>query len=146
METTNFLFWLVFIAAVAGGGLAAMIWAYRGSGSVTQVFEVPIAVPPGLENANAASQFQQGVEAFQAGNYRQSVDCFTRVIQHLPDLAEAYHNRGLAIANLRQINEAVSNLVQAAELYLQQDQQAAAQQVKQNLELLKAKRQAETKN
>jgi hypothetical protein len=55
-------------------------------------------------------------------------------------MAVAYHNRGLAFANLRQDDESVANLLQAAELYLQEGNQPAIAIVKKNLELLKARK------
>ncbi|MBE9181253.1 hypothetical protein IQ268_22075 [Oculatella sp. LEGE 06141] len=141
METAHFLTWFAFIAAIAGGGIAAMVWAYQGSGSVSVLFDQPVTtlseradIPPALTN-----QFQAGVATYQAGHYRTASDQFAEVIQQMPTLAEAHHNRGLAIANLRQDREAVANLVAAAELYLQQDNQTAFQQVKQHLEVLKAR-------
>ena len=122
---------------MASVGISAMIYAYRGQGTISVLFTQPISIS--LE-AEAAVNFQQGCEAFQVGNYQQAIKKFTEVIQNNSNIAQAYHNRGLAFANLRQDDESVANLLQAAELYLQEGNQPAIAIVKKNLELLKARK------
>lgn len=132
METGNFLAWVGAIALIAGGAIATMTWAYVGSGSRKVRFTetVPTATP-GASAADLA--FQQGCEAFQAGNYRKALDCFTRTLQEIDSCAEAYHNRGLAQANLRQDNEAVRSLVKAGELYLERSDIEGYERIKDDL-------------
>jgi Flp pilus assembly protein TadD len=142
MNTFSFLIWMTVIGAIALFAIASMTQAYKGAGSLALVFPEMLlsASPTPTLNPEAASQFQQGYEAFQAKKYRQAADRLTAAIRLDPDFAEAYHNRGRAIANLRQDNEAASMLVRAGELYLQQDNTAGYEQVKQDLQLLKQKR------
>jgi tetratricopeptide (TPR) repeat protein len=144
MEITNFLTWFLFIAGVIGIGLGVMVRAYIGSGSISILFPDPVLAPPAVLAADteAAAQFQQGVAAFQAGKYRKAVNRFSQAIQRVSTFAEAYHNRGLAFANLRQDDDAARNLVKAGEGYLEQGNQDAFATVKQNLEALKARKQA----
>ena len=148
MNISSFLVWAIFVGAIAAFAIITMSQAYVGSGSLALVFAEPVA----LANASAESSaqtnaeialFQQGSTAFQAGNYRQAADRFATLLQRHPNLAEAYHNRGRAIANLRSDNEAASTLVKAGELYLQQDNTAGYEQVKRDLQQLKEKRMAE---
>lgn len=127
-----------------------MISAYWGKDSVAVVFPEPIGLAAGLPvptlNPEAATQFQQGCAAYQAGQYRQAVDCFSQAIQLDPELAEAHHNRARATANLRRLTDAVAELVRASERYSQQDNAAGLSQVKQDLAVLKAKKEQETKS
>lgn len=127
--------------AVLGVGLGTMLWAYRGSGSQVVLFPEPVSLPPGESSTiqtEAMAPFERGCDQFRAGHYRQAADQFSRAIQRDSTLAEAYHNQGLAIANLRQLNEAVAYLVKASELYSQHDNQAGLALIKQQLEMLKA--------
>ena len=137
MEITNFLTWFVCIGLMASVGISAMIYAYRGQGTISVLFTQPILISSQTE---ATVMLKQGCEAFQAGNYQQAINKFTETIQSNSNMAVAYHNRGLAFANLRQDDESVANLLQAAELYLQEGNQQAIAIVKKNLELLKARK------
>ncbi|WP_426561435.1 tetratricopeptide repeat protein [Dapis sp. BLCC M172] len=141
MEIANFLTWLIFFGLITSIGIGAMIYAYRGQGSISVLFTEPISkselIPP-----EAAVNFQQGCEAFQLGNYQQAINNFTEAIQNNSNIAEAYHNRGLAFANLRQDDESVANLLQAGQLYLQEGNQEAIAIVKKNLESLKARKES----
>ncbi|HEY9629445.1 MAG TPA: hypothetical protein V6C84_19260 [Coleofasciculaceae cyanobacterium] len=158
MNTSSFLIWAIFVGAIAAFAIITMSQAYVGSGSLALVFSEPIALADASEESaseESASEessaqatpktvlFKQGSAAFQAGNYRQAADRFATLLQRHPTLAEAYHNRGRAIANLRSDNEAASTLVKAGELYLQQDNTAGYEQVKHDLQQLKDKRIAE---
>ena len=144
METTNFIALSVIIVAVLGIGVGTMTWAYFGKGSVSVLFKEPILSVPEFPATDAGKKasvyFQQGIEAYQAGNYRQSKDKFTSAIQLISTLAEVYHNRGLAFANLRSDDDAVVNLISASELYQKQDNRIALDLIKQNLEALKQRK------
>ena len=137
MEIANFLTWFICIGLIASIGIGTMIYAYSGQGSISVLFTEPISIS---SEAKAAVNFQQGCEAFQVGNYQQAINKFTKAIQNNSHIAEAYHNRGLAFANLRQDDESVTNLLQAGELYIQEGNQEAIATVKKNLELLKARK------
>lgn len=84
----------------------------------------------------AIAPFQNGMSAFESGQYRDAVDWFNQAIQTDNTFAEAFHNRGLALANLKQDNEAVRSLVQASEAYAIRDCPDGIQTVKQHLQQL----------
>jgi tetratricopeptide (TPR) repeat protein len=144
METTNFIALSVIIVTVLGIGVGTMTWAYFGKGSVSVLFKEPILSVPEFPATDAGKKasvyFQEGIEAYQSGNYRQAKDNFTSTIQLISTLAEAYHNRGLAFANLRSDDAAVVDLISASELYQKQDNRIALDLIKQNLEALKKRK------
>ncbi|MEP0911199.1 tetratricopeptide repeat protein [Leptolyngbya sp. GB1-A1] len=147
MEPLPFILWLLFITLIFAFGLGSMVRAYRGRGSLEIIFAEAICpTPPPILNEEAALQFEKGCTAFGANQYRQAIDCFRRAIQLDPGFAEAYHNRGRATANLRQLNEAIGDLLQASEQYLAQDNVAGFDRVRQDLETLKARSQTSAKS
>ena len=139
METASFLIWALVIGAIAAFAIGSMTQAYVGKGSLAIVFPEPIPLPTALPTLNpeATTQFQQSCEAFRSRNYREASDRLSAMTQQESAFAEAYHNRGRAIANLRQDREAAALLVKAGDLYLQQDNPAGYEQVKQDLQTLK---------
>jgi thioredoxin-like negative regulator of GroEL len=140
MNMFSFLIWVTVIGAIALFAVISMAQAYVGKGSLALVFSEPLSLPTPTLNSEAATQFQQGCSAFQAKKYGKAADYLAAAIQLDSSFAEAYHNRGRAIANLRKDNEAANTLVKAGELYLQQDNTTGYEQVKQDLKLLKQKR------
>lgn len=140
MELVKLLIGAIAIAAIISIGVGAMLRAYIGAGSISVLFPEPIPAPtesPSDGEAEAVESFQQGIEAYRSGNYRQALARFNRAIELVSSFAEAYHNRGLIFANLRQDNEAAKNLLSASELYAQQGKREEIAIVKQNLETLK---------
>jgi tetratricopeptide (TPR) repeat protein len=138
METTSFLIWLVFIALIFSIGVGAMLRAYQGSGGFTVLFAEPIALSSDtVLEPDMLLQFQKACDVYRQGSFPQAIERFTRLIQDHPTLAEAYHNRGLSSANLRQADQAVSDLLQAGEQYLEQGHPAGFDRVKQDLATLK---------
>jgi hypothetical protein len=143
MENTSLLVWIIVIALIATFGLGSMIQAYWGSGSLAVLFPEPVAPNPvPTLNPEAATQFQQGCEAYRLKKYRQASDRFTTATQLDDTFAEAFHNLGLVTANLRQDNAAARHLLLAGERYLEQSNLEGYAQVKQALEQLKARKQA----
>ncbi|MBD2578529.1 hypothetical protein [Oscillatoria sp. FACHB-1406] len=144
MELDRFVIWAVAVSLVAGLGIGIMLWAYRGSGSTAVLFAEAVPLATALEadrtGNKAKESFEKGCEAFNRGNYQQARDRFTQAIGQLEDLPEAYHNRGLCWANLRQDDDAAVNLVRASELYAQSDNPDAIAQIKQQLEAIKARK------
>ena len=145
METTNFLIVFIAITVVDGVGIGSMIWAYVGAGSRAVLFKEPILNIVSDQKNEALQQFQQGIIAFREGRYLAAIEQFTQVIQLDSTLAEVYHDRGLAFANLRRDDDATFNLVKASELYLERGDRASVTIVKQNLEALKVRKQAREK-
>jgi tetratricopeptide (TPR) repeat protein len=144
METTNFIALSVIIVTVLGIGVGTMTWAYFGKGSISVLFKESILSLPEFPDTDAGKKasvyFQQGIEAYQSGNYRKAKDKFTSTLELVSTLAEAYHNRGLVFANLRSDGEAVADLIRASELYQQQDNGVAIDLIKQNLAALKQRK------
>lgn len=144
MDIANFLIWLVLILTVAGVGIGFMVYAYVGSGSLSVLFPEPMVLPSSLPDSNegteAAVYFQNGYNAYKSGNYRQAIAQFTQALQQIPTLAEAYHNRGLAYANLRQDDDSVINLLTSTDLYAQQENGEALILIKQQLEAIRARK------
>ncbi len=146
METANFFIVLIAITLVASVGIGSMVWAYVGAGSRAVLFKEPISKSVADEKNESIQPFQQGVTAFKAGRYPDAIEHFNQAIQLTPNFAEAYHDRGLAFANLRRDDDATFNLVKAGELYLESDDRARVSIVKQNLEALKARKQSREKS
>jgi tetratricopeptide (TPR) repeat protein len=144
MELTNFIALSAIVVASLGIGLGTMAWAYVGKGSISVLFQEPILNLPEFPATDVGSKasvyFQQGIEAYQSGNYRKAKDQFSSALQLISTLAAAYHNRALAVANLRSDDEAVADLIRASELYQQQGNGSALALVKQNLEALKQRK------
>jgi len=144
MEQVNLIALCIAIAVVLGIGVGVMTWAYVGKGSISVLFKEPIDSLPQLTATaagnKAAVYFQQGIDAYQSGKYRQAVEQFNQAIQLVSSLAEAYHNRGLAFANLRSDSDAVANLLKASELYQEQGKGDAIALIKQNLQALKQRK------
>ena len=144
MEQINLLAVCIIIVTVLTIGFGSMTWAYLGKGSISVLFQEPISSLTKLPATPAGNQasiyFQQGIDAYNSGKYRRAIERFNQAIQEVSSFAEAYHNRGLAFANLRSDDEAVANLIKASELYHAQDQDETIFIIKQNLEDLKKRK------
>ncbi|USR89949.1 hypothetical protein NEA10_13935 [Phormidium yuhuli AB48] len=138
MEIQQF-FGFFLLLAIALGGMGVMVWAYVGSGSQAVLFPNPVpSQPPGAE------AFQAGCEAFEQGHYAAAIAAFERELRSHPKSAEAYHNRGLAFANLRQDDKAVENLLKASQEYAEADRPEGLAQIQEQLEALKARKLAQS--
>ncbi len=144
MEISDFLTWLLLIGTVALFGIGIMIYAYQGQGSLSVLFEELLSLPDSLPDSErgteAAVQFQEGYNAYKGGQYRQAVEYFTQAIDQESNFAQAYHNRGLAYANLRQDDDSVISLLVASELYNQQNNREGLLLVKQHLTAIKERK------
>lgn len=145
MVNSEFAIWLSVIVLIAAIGLGSMIWAYGSSGSAKTLFTDLIQPNPlPTLNPQAASYFQAGCVAFQAGKLRRAIERWGKAIQRDPNFAEAFHNRAFAQANLGQNGDAARELVKAGELYLQQNNLDGHNRVKQDLETLRKSSVAES--
>jgi negative regulator of replication initiation len=61
----------------------------------------------------------------------------SELVEQAPNCAEAWHNLGLAYANIGDNNKAVRSLLKASDAYDQQDTKAGIDRIKQDLETLK---------
>ncbi|NJO20573.1 MAG: tetratricopeptide repeat protein [Spirulinaceae cyanobacterium RM2_2_10] len=139
MELFDLITWLGTIFTIVGLGLGAMLWAYRGAGSVDVLFDQPVAADIARD---AQSVWQLGLAAFAGGDFRQAKEQFSRVVRSHPDCGAAYHNLGLVHANLRQDDDAVACLLQAGDRYAAADDGAALGLVKQHLSALRVRKEA----
>lgn len=117
-----------------------MLWAYAGSGSREVLFETPVE----LDAADCPAAFREGCAAFRDGRYSEAIAAFEDCLRERPDFAEAYHNRGLALANLLQDDDAVANLLKASDYYANADRPDALMDVRDRLNALKARKLART--
>ena len=144
MELSDFFTWLLLIGSLAVFGVGIMVYAYQGKGSLSVLFEQPLSLSATLPDSDsgteAAVQFQAGYNAYQAGQYRQAVEYFTQAITQESSFAQAYHNRGLAYANLRQDDDSVISLLAASELYNQQNNRDGLLLLKQHLAAIKERK------
>lgn len=150
MEIVDILVGFIVLLLVLGIGLGTMIWAYVGSGSTDILFPDPMSVLDrengspldGLDGmeATVTTTFDRGTNAYKQKKYRQAIEDFSTCIDRVGSLAEAYHNRGLAFANLCQDREAVENLVKAGELYAEGNYEPGLRQIRQHLEVLQTRK------
>ena len=147
MEIADILIGSIVLLLVLGIGVGTMTWAYVGSGSTSILFPDPLPVrdrenssPGDTIDVTVVSQFHRGMNAYKQQKYRQAIEDFSTCIDRMGSLAEAYHNRGLAFANLYQDREAVENLVKAGELYAEGNNEGGIRRIRQDLEVLQARK------
>jgi tetratricopeptide (TPR) repeat protein len=136
---SNLVIVLAVLIPVAGFGAGSMIWAYTGAGSVAVLFQEVISPPQEL-SPEALQNFQVGIGAYLRRRYRSAIAAFTQVLRTDATCAAAYHNCGLALANLDQTDQATASLLKAAELYFDRGDGRSADLVKQHLIALKTRK------
>ena len=132
--------WLSVVLAILGFGMGIMVWAYRrplGNSALFPAAVVALSVPVSDE---ARAQFEAGCAAFAQGRYPAAIDQFTAVMAAEPSCAEAFHNGGLAYANMGTDGTAVQALLKASDLYDQQGTKPGLDLVKQQLEQIAGRR------
>lgn len=144
VSITDFLLWAGVVTAVLGLGIGAIAASYFWPTGKSVVFDQAIASVPALSDS-LRSKFEQGCAAHQQGQYRRAVRYFGDVLSAVPNCAEAFHNRGLALANLGDDQTALRSLLEAGKHYDQQGDKAGLDQLKQSLETLRHRRQQEAK-
>jgi tetratricopeptide (TPR) repeat protein len=138
MENPNFLIWATVVFGIASFAIGSMISAFR-----RPIAEVPFAdaaiaslsIP--LSEAER-TRFVGAVGTYRAGDYRGAIEQLSELVEQAPNCAEAWHNLGLAYANVGDNNKAVRSLLKASDAYDQQDTKAGIDRIKQDLEMLKA--------
>jgi len=139
---SDFLIWITVITLMLGIGVGAIAGAQISPIGQSAVFTILISIPSLVLDEAASDSFRQGCEAYRSKQYRQAIDHFSQVIQLEPNCAEAYHNRGLTLANLGNDGAAAQDLVSAEHFYDQQGQIHGIQVIKENLNQLKPRQQA----
>jgi hypothetical protein len=138
MELANLRIVIAVLVLVVGSSLGIMFWAYQGAGSVSVLFAEVMPAPRPYLSDDAQRLFQEGISAYIRGQYRRSVDRFSRVVAAEAGCAAAVHNLGLALANSRQDDKATAQLLKAGTLYLQAEDPASAALVKLHLNKLRS--------
>ena len=82
--------------------------------------------------------FVGAVGTFKSGDYRSAKDQFTQVLATEPACAEAFHNLGLAYANIGDNDKALRSFLKAGDAYDKQETKAGLDRIKQDLETLKS--------
>lgn len=130
--------WIVLVVMLAvltiGGGAIAMT-TFNPLGRRVP-FTTPITDLSIPISGEARHQFNQGVLAYREGSYTKATSCFTKVIGYEPALAEAFHNRGRAQANLAKKPDAANDFVTASDIYDRQGTKSGIDWVKADLDVL----------
>ena len=66
-----------------------------------------------IDDPKMTREFETGVQMMNLGYFKRSIDYFDKVIMKNPNFAEAYKNKGLIFAELKNYNEALNNFSQA---------------------------------
>ncbi|MBW4482355.1 MAG: hypothetical protein KME14_07420 [Tildeniella torsiva UHER 1998/13D] len=132
--------WLSVVLAVLGFGMGVMVWAYRRPLGNSALFPTPVMELSMPISEGARAQFEAGCAAFAKGRYPAAIDQFTAVMVAEPSCAEAFHNGGLAYANMGTDGQAVQALLKASELYDRQSTKPRLDLVKQQLEQIASRR------
>ena len=137
MEIPNFLIWASVVLGIAGFAMGSMINAFRQP--IKQApFPDAVIDQPSIPLAQASlSTFCGAVGTYKAGDYRGAIEQFTQVIEETPYCAEAWHNVGLAYANVGDNNKAVRSLLKAGDAYDKQATKSGIDRLKQDLKALK---------
>ncbi|PZV06514.1 MAG: hypothetical protein DCF32_09625 [Leptolyngbya sp.] len=132
--------WLSVVLAVLGFGMGVMVWAYRRPLGNSALFPTPVMELSMPIGDDARAQFESGCAAFAQGRYPAAIDQFTAVMTAEPNCAEAFHNGGLAYANMGTDGQAVQVLLKASELYDRQSTKPRLDLIKQQLEQIASRR------
>ncbi|MDV3349372.1 hypothetical protein D0962_08335 [Leptolyngbyaceae cyanobacterium CCMR0082] len=121
------------ILGIGGGAIATTILQPLGPNIPFTTPITDISTPIG---GDARHQFNQGIWAYREKAYARAIDCFTKVIKAEPNLAEAFHNRARAQANLAKTQAAASDFVTASDIYSRQGSRSGINWIKTDLNVL----------
>ena len=124
---------VILILGIGGGAIA--ITTLRPWGRRVP-FTTPITALSTPIGGEARHQFNQGVLAYREQAYARAVECFSKVLGHEPTLAEGFHNRARARANLAKKQDAVADFVTASDIYANQGTQSGIDWIKADLNVL----------
>ncbi|MEL7333816.1 MAG: tetratricopeptide repeat protein [Cyanobacteria bacterium J06560_2] len=137
METPNFLIWAVVVISATSFALVSMISAYKKPITEAPFPDAAIDQPSLALSNEALTAFVGAVGTYRAGDYRGAIDQFTAVLAQEPNCAEAFHNLGLAYANIGDNDKALRSLLKAGDAYDKQDTKEGIDRIKQDLLTLK---------
>ncbi|MEM9945652.1 MAG: hypothetical protein AAF810_06265 [Cyanobacteria bacterium P01_D01_bin.36] len=138
MEVINFAVWAVVVLGIGGVAIVSMVSAFRKP--ITQTpFPDDILQTPSIPLSESATRaFIAAGATHKAGDYRRAIEQLTPVVEQEPNCAEAWHNIGLAYANVGDNNKAVRSLLKASDAYDKQGTKLGIERIKKDLETLKA--------
>ena len=134
----NLLVWIAVVFGIAGFAVFSMVSAYRRPIDRVPFPDLVVETPSIPLSTEAQALYVAAVGTYRAGDYRSAVEKFTELLNQEPNCAEAFHNLGLAYANVGDNNKAVRSLLKAGDAYDQQDTKEGLEQIKQALERLKS--------
>ena len=142
METPNFIpnlvVWAAVVLGIGGFAIGSMVNAYLQPIPAIP-FKDEVVDEPSMPLTGADLEaFVGAVGTYKAGDYRGAIEQFTQVIEAEKGCAEAWHNVGLAYANVGDNNKAVRSLLKASDAYDKQGTKDGLDRIKENLERLKA--------
>ncbi|ESA35449.1 tetratricopeptide tpr-1 repeat-containing protein [Leptolyngbya sp. Heron Island J] len=124
---------MIGILGIGGGAIAVSILRPLGQNIPFTTPITDLSTPIG---GAARHQFNQGIWAYREKAYSRAIECFTKVIDHEPTLAEAFHNRARAQANLAKKQDAAADFVAASDIYTRQGSRSGIDWVKTDLDVL----------
>ena len=137
MELPNFLIWAAIVIGATSYAVVSMVSAYRKPIAQAPFPDAVINEPSVAVSTAALSSFVGAVGTYKAGDYRGAIEQFAAVLNQEPNCAEAFHNLGLAYANIGDNDKALRSLLKASNVYGKQDTKAGLDRIKQDLETLK---------
>ena len=140
--SVDLVVWLLVVTVILGGGMTVMARYYRRPLKDAPLFPAPVTDLSMPLSSAATTQFQEGCHLFAQGQYPRASEAFYRVLEQESACAEAFHNFGLAQANLGNDNDALRALLKASDYYDQQGTRAGLTQIKAQLEQLAERRKA----
>jgi len=138
MEMTNFAVWAVVVLGIGGFAIGSMISAFRKPINQTPFPDAALKESSIPLSEPAASAFIAAAQTHQSGDYRKAIEQLTPVVVQEPNCAEAWHNIGLAYANVGDNNKAVRSLLKASDAYDKQGTKEGIKRIKNDLEILRS--------
>ena len=136
METPNFVVWVAMVLGIGGFAVGSMVNAYLKPIPAVP-FEDEVVDDPSIPLSDLGLQaFVGAVGTYRAGDYRGAIEQFTKVIEEEKGCAEAWHNVGLAYANVGDNNKAVRSFLKASDAYDRQATKEGIDLVKRHLKAL----------
>ncbi|MEM9804300.1 MAG: hypothetical protein AAF959_03385 [Cyanobacteria bacterium P01_D01_bin.56] len=126
---------LVVVMILGGGGGAIALTTLQPLGQRIP-FKTPITDLSTPISGEARHQFNQGIFAYRERAFGRAVDCFSKVIDFEPGLAEGFHNRARAQANLAKKQAAAADFVAASDIYDRQGTKSGIEWIKTDLDVL----------
>ena len=138
METLNFIIWAAVVIGATSFAVGSMVSAYRKPIEQVPFPDAIIDQPSVAVSTEALNTFVGAVGTYKASDYRGAVDQFTEVLSKEPNCAEAFHNMGLASANIGDNDKALRSLLKAGDAYDKQGTKEGIEQIKRDLKTLKS--------